>query len=139
MGDHTFNKSPLAKEDRHAVQSERLKMTYKVTKTDDVISTVTGDSLITFRKKFHFPNDMGKLKELPIPLHIGDEDLLKILKLSDIDDLHYEVHYLSRYIDKEHLFKVGLSTQAGRSHAQMLKKLVKVLKAVTQPLKAPSK
>ncbi|KAH0466588.1 hypothetical protein IEQ34_003826 [Dendrobium chrysotoxum] len=27
-------------------------------KTDDVISTITGDSLITFRKKFYFPNDM---------------------------------------------------------------------------------
>ncbi|KAH0448197.1 hypothetical protein IEQ34_021997 [Dendrobium chrysotoxum] len=65
-----------------------------------------------------------KLKELPIPLHIGAEDLLKILKLFDIDALHYEVRYLSRYIDEEHLFKVGLSTQAGRSHAQMLKKSI---------------
>ncbi|KAH0450563.1 hypothetical protein IEQ34_021255 [Dendrobium chrysotoxum] len=62
------------------------------------------------------------MRELPIPLHLGAEELLKILKFSDIDTLHYEVRYLSRYIDEEYLFKVGLSTQAGRSHAQMLKK-----------------
>ncbi|KAH0451048.1 hypothetical protein IEQ34_021740 [Dendrobium chrysotoxum] len=67
----------------------------------------------------------GKLKELLVPLHFGVEDLLKILKLPDIDTLHYEVHYLSRYIDEEYLFKVGLSTQAGRSHAQRLKKSAK--------------
>ncbi|KAH0456626.1 hypothetical protein IEQ34_014533 [Dendrobium chrysotoxum] len=82
---------------------------------------------------------LGKLKELPIFLHIGAEDLLKILKLSDIDALHYEVRYLSRYIDEEYLFKVGLSTQVGRSHAQMLKKSVKVSEVVTQPSKVPSK
>ncbi|KAH0449189.1 hypothetical protein IEQ34_022989 [Dendrobium chrysotoxum] len=80
-----------------------------------------------------------KLKELHSPLHIGAENLLKILKLSDIDAFYYEVRYLSRYIDEEHLFKVGLSTQAGRSHAQMLKKSVKVSEVVTQPSKVLSK
>ncbi|KAH0468086.1 hypothetical protein IEQ34_003119 [Dendrobium chrysotoxum] len=74
----------------------------------------------------------GKLKELPVPLHIGAEDLLRILNLPDLDALHYEVRYLSRYIDEEYLFKVGLSTQAGRSHAQMLKKSVRVLEVVPQ-------
>ncbi|KAH0458388.1 hypothetical protein IEQ34_013703 [Dendrobium chrysotoxum] len=74
----------------------------------------------------------GKLKELPIPLHIGAEDLLRILKLPDLDALHYEVRYLSRYIDEEYLFKVGLSTQPGRSHAQMLKKSVRVPEVVPQ-------
>ncbi|KAH0464699.1 hypothetical protein IEQ34_004802 [Dendrobium chrysotoxum] len=73
-----------------------------------------------------------KLKELPIPLHIGAEDLLRILKLPDLDALHYEVHYLSRYIDEEYLFKVGLSTQAGRSQTQMLKKSVRVPEVVSQ-------
>ncbi|KAH0452230.1 hypothetical protein IEQ34_019529 [Dendrobium chrysotoxum] len=34
---------------------------------------------------------MGKLKELPVPLHIGAEDLLRILKLPNLDALHYEV------------------------------------------------
>ncbi|KAH0466615.1 hypothetical protein IEQ34_003853 [Dendrobium chrysotoxum] len=80
----------------------------------------------------------GKLRELPISLHLGVEDLLKILKFSDIDTLHYEVRYLSRYIDEEYLFKVGLSTQAGRSHAQMLKS-VKVPEAAIQSSKIPPK
>ncbi|KAH0452458.1 hypothetical protein IEQ34_019757 [Dendrobium chrysotoxum] len=74
----------------------------------------------------------GKLKDLPAPLHIGAKDLLKILKLPDLDALHYEVRYLSRYIDEEHLFKVGLSTQGGRSSAQMLKRSVKVSEVVPQ-------
>ncbi|KAH0455739.1 hypothetical protein IEQ34_015771 [Dendrobium chrysotoxum] len=74
----------------------------------------------------------GKLKELPVPLHIGAEDLLRILKLPDLDALHYEVRYLSRYVDEEYLFKVGLSTQAGRSHAQMLKKSARVPEVVPQ-------
>ncbi|KAH0457801.1 hypothetical protein IEQ34_013116 [Dendrobium chrysotoxum] len=74
----------------------------------------------------------GKLKELHVPLHIGAEDLLRILKLLDLDALHYEVRYLSRYIDEEYLFNVGLSTQAGRSHAQMLKKSARVPEVVPQ-------
>ncbi|KAH0456954.1 hypothetical protein IEQ34_014861 [Dendrobium chrysotoxum] len=87
---------------------------------------------------FYVQNDWGlqekwrKLKELPIPLHIGAEDLLRILKLPDLDALHYEVRYLSRYIDEEYLFKVRLSTQAGRSHAQMLKKFARVPEVVPQ-------
>ncbi|KAH0461995.1 hypothetical protein IEQ34_009570 [Dendrobium chrysotoxum] len=65
---------------------------------------------------FYVQNDWGlqekwgKLKELPVPLHIGAEDLLRIFKLPNLDALHYEVRYLSRYIDEEYLFKVGLST-----------------------------
>ncbi|KAH0469985.1 hypothetical protein IEQ34_001543 [Dendrobium chrysotoxum] len=87
---------------------------------------------------FYVQNDWGlqekwgKLKELPVPLHIRAEDLLRILKLSDLDALHYEVRYLSRYVDEEYLFKVGLSTQAGRSHAQMLKKSARVPEVVPQ-------
>ncbi|KAH0465031.1 hypothetical protein IEQ34_005134 [Dendrobium chrysotoxum] len=87
---------------------------------------------------FYVQNDWGlqekwgKLKELPVPLHIGAEYLLRILKLPDLDALYYEVRYLSRYIDEEYLFKVGLSTQAGRSHAQMLKKSTRVPEVVPQ-------
>ncbi|KAH0464386.1 hypothetical protein IEQ34_007172 [Dendrobium chrysotoxum] len=87
---------------------------------------------------FYVQNDWGlqekwgKLKELPVPLHIGAEDLLRILKLPDLDALYYEVRYLSRYIDEEYLFKVGLSTQAGRSHAQILKKSARVPEVVPQ-------
>ncbi|KAH0460005.1 hypothetical protein IEQ34_010668 [Dendrobium chrysotoxum] len=231
MGDPASSKIPS--EDRPAQRSEVPKRTQKASKADDVISTVTEDSFISFRKKFHFPNDlvmkvpartdracfpppgyvtmyefslraglrfppsselidilticgvclsqfsyramsivmglivlfrdrgvvlsseclsrMGrlfsdaqgrisfrskwldirtrdpskgwisnffyvqndwglqekweKLKELPVPLHIGPEDLLRILKLPDLDALHYEVRYLSRYFDEEYLFK----------------------------------
>ncbi|KAH0457759.1 hypothetical protein IEQ34_013074 [Dendrobium chrysotoxum] len=232
MGDLASSKIPS--EDRPAQRSEVPKRAQKAPKADDVISTVTEDSFISFRKKFHFPNDLvmkvpartdracfpppgyvtsarglrfppsselidiltlcgvclsqfsyramsivmglivlfrdrgvvlfseclsrmgrlfsdahgrisfrskwldirtrdpskgwvsnffyvqndwglqekwGKLKELPVPLHIGVEDLLRILKLPDLDALHYEVRYLSRYVDEEYLFKVGLSTQ----------------------------
>ncbi|KAH0454665.1 hypothetical protein IEQ34_016589 [Dendrobium chrysotoxum] len=258
MGDPASSKIPL--EDRPAQRSEVSKRTQKAPKADDVISTVTEDYFISFRKKFHFLNDLvmkvpartdracfpppgyvtvyefslraglrfppsselidilticgvclsqfsyramsivmglivlfrdrgvvlsseclsrmgrlfsdaqgrisfrskwldirtrdpskgwisnffyvqndwglqekwGKLKELPVPLHIGAEDLLRILKLPDLDALHYEVRYLSRYVDEEYLFKVGLSTQAGRSHAQMLKKYARVLEVVPQ-------
>ncbi|KAH0450101.1 hypothetical protein IEQ34_020793 [Dendrobium chrysotoxum] len=247
MGDPASSKIPS--EDRPAQRSEVPKRTQKAPKTDDVISTVTEDSFISFRKNFHFPNDLvmkvpartdhacfpppryvtvyesslraglrfppsselidilticgvclsqffyramsivmglivlfrdrgvvlsseclsrmghlfsdaqgrpsgwtsaletprkvgsndwglqekwGKLKELPVPLHIGAEDLLRILKIPDLDALHYEVRYLSRYIDEEYLFKVGLSTQAGRSHAQMLKKSTRVPEVVPQ-------
>ncbi|KAH0449395.1 hypothetical protein IEQ34_020087 [Dendrobium chrysotoxum] len=258
MGDLASSKIPS--EDRPAQRSEVPKRTQKAPKADDVISTVTEDSFISFRKKFHFPNDLvmkvpartdracfpppgyvtvyefslraglrfspsselidiltlcgvclsqfsyramsivmglivlfrdrgvvlsseclsrmgrlfsdaqgrisfrskwldirtrdpskgwisnffyvqndwglqekwGKLKELPVPLHIGAEDLLTILKLPDLDALLYEVHYLSRYVDEEYLFKVGLSTQAGRSHAQMLKKSARVPEVVPQ-------
>ncbi|KAH0462003.1 hypothetical protein IEQ34_009578 [Dendrobium chrysotoxum] len=258
MGDPASSKIPS--EDRPAQRSEVPKRVQKAPKADDVISTVTEDSFISFRKKFHFPNDLvmkvpartdracfpppgyvtvyefslraglrfppsselidiltlcgvclsqfsyramsivmglivlfrdrgvvlsseclsrmgrlfsdaqgrvsfrskwldirtrdpskgwisnffyvqndwglqekwGKLKELPVPLHIGAEDLLRILKLPDLDALHYEVRYLSRYVDEEYLFKVGLSTQAGRSHAQMLKKSARVPEVVPQ-------
>ncbi|KAH0467012.1 hypothetical protein IEQ34_004250 [Dendrobium chrysotoxum] len=258
MGDPASSKIPS--EDCPAQRSEVPKRTQKAPKVDDVISTVTEDSFISFRKKFYFPNDLvmkvpartdracfpppgyvtvyefslraglrfppsselidilticgvclsqfsyramsivmglivlfrdrgvvlsseclsrmgrlfsdaqgrisfrskwldirtrdpskgwisnffyvqndwglqekwGKLKELPVPLHIGAEDLLRILKLPDLDALHYEVRYLSRYVDEEYLFKVGLSTQAGRSHAQMLKKSTRVPEVVPQ-------
>ncbi|KAH0450154.1 hypothetical protein IEQ34_020846 [Dendrobium chrysotoxum] len=226
MGDPASSKIPS--EDRPAQRSEVPKRTQKAPKADDVISTVTEDSFISFRKKFHFPNDLvmkvpartdracfpppgyvtvesglrfppsselidiltisgvclsqfsyramsivmglivlfrdcgvvlsseclsrmgrlfsdaqgrisfrskwldirtrdpskgwisnffyvqndwglqekwGKLKELSVPLHIGAEDLLRILKLPDLDALHYEVRYLSRYVDEEYLFK----------------------------------
>ncbi|KAH0436096.1 hypothetical protein IEQ34_026477 [Dendrobium chrysotoxum] len=231
MGDPASSKIPS--EDRPAQRSEVPKRAQKAPKADDVISTVTEDSFISFRKKFHFPNDLvmkvpartdracfpppgyvtvyefslraglrfppsselidiltlcgvclsqfsyramsivmglivlfrdrgvvlsseclsrmgrlfsdaqgrvsfrskwldihirdpskgwisnffyvqndwglqekwGKLKELHVPLHIGAEDLLRILKLPDLDALHYEVCYLSRYVDEEYLFK----------------------------------
>ncbi|KAH0451470.1 hypothetical protein IEQ34_018769 [Dendrobium chrysotoxum] len=248
VGDPTSSKIPS--EDRPTQRSEVPKRTQKAPKADDVISTVTEDSFISFRKKFHFPNDLvmkvpartdracfppldilraglrfppssepidiltlcgvclsqfsyramsivmglivlfrdrrvvlsseclsrmgglfndaqgrisfrskwldirtrdprkndwglqekwGKLKELPVPLHIGAEDLLRILKLPDLDALHYEVRYLSRYVNEEYLFKVGLSTLAGRSHAQMLKKSARVPEVAQATIKQQEK
>ncbi|KAH0448076.1 hypothetical protein IEQ34_021876 [Dendrobium chrysotoxum] len=74
-------------------------------------------------------------------LDIRTRDLSKVERVTSppshwsrrfVEDTHYEVRYLSRYIDEEYLFKVGLSTQAGRSHAQMLKKSVRVSELVPQ-------
>ncbi|KAH0449739.1 hypothetical protein IEQ34_020431 [Dendrobium chrysotoxum] len=101
MGDITSTKIPPAKGDRPVVQSKDLKKSQKVAKADDVVSIITGNSLIIFRKKFHFPNDL--------------------------------------ILDEEYSFNMGLSTQAGRLHAHMLKKPTKVLEAVIQPSKAPPK
>ncbi|KAL0916469.1 hypothetical protein M5K25_013988 [Dendrobium thyrsiflorum] len=70
----------------------------------------------------------GKLNDLPAPLHIREEDIMRILKVLDIEHLLYEVRYLGRYIEEEFLFKVGLSFHAGRSEAKMLKKSSKVPK-----------
>ncbi|KAH0471068.1 hypothetical protein IEQ34_000791 [Dendrobium chrysotoxum] len=75
----------------------------------------------------------GKLKDLSTSLHVTAEDLLKMLNLLDVDTLHYAVRYLSRYIDEEYLFKLGISTQAWRSHTHMRKKLTKDPKAVSSP------
>ncbi|KAH0452956.1 hypothetical protein IEQ34_017280 [Dendrobium chrysotoxum] len=66
------------------------------------------------RARLHFP---------PSP------ELINILTIYGVNlsQLSYRVMSIIIYIDEEHLFKVGLSTQAGKSHAQMLKKSVKVL------------
>ncbi|KAI0494376.1 hypothetical protein KFK09_024510 [Dendrobium nobile] len=58
MGDHASTKNHPAKEDHPVARSEGLKKTPKAPKTDDVISTITEDSFISFRKKIHFSNDL---------------------------------------------------------------------------------
>ncbi|KAH0453594.1 hypothetical protein IEQ34_017918 [Dendrobium chrysotoxum] len=63
----------------------------------------------------------GKMKDLPAPLHVQEEDIMRILKVSDIEHLLFEVRHMSRYTEEEFLFKVGLSFHAGRSDAKMLK------------------
>ncbi|KAH0465338.1 hypothetical protein IEQ34_005441 [Dendrobium chrysotoxum] len=175
MGDPTSTKNHSTKGDRFVARCEGVKKTYKAIKMDDVVSTVTGDALLAFRKKYYFPNDMvvkvparfppspelsdilticgvsvaqlsyramsiimglivlfrdrgavlspdclarmghligdtqGRIsfrsKWLDIRTRDLPKKLLKILKFSDIDTLHYEVRYLSRYIDEEYLFK----------------------------------
>ncbi|XP_028555986.1 uncharacterized protein LOC114580995 [Dendrobium catenatum] len=49
---------------------------------------------------------MGKLKDLPIPLHVGAEDILKILNLSDIGTLHREVKYLQEEYKRKYDGKI---------------------------------
>ncbi|KAH0451606.1 hypothetical protein IEQ34_018905 [Dendrobium chrysotoxum] len=68
----------------------------------------------------------GKMKDLPAPLHVQKEDIMRILKVLDIEHLLFEVRHISRYIEEEFLFKVGLSFHAGRSDAKMLKPTSKV-------------
>ncbi|KAH0434951.1 hypothetical protein IEQ34_026718 [Dendrobium chrysotoxum] len=67
-----------------------------------------------------------KLKELPSSLHVGEEDILRILNFPNKKSLQQELCYISRCVMEKYLFKVGLSIQAGRSNATQLKKSEKV-------------
>ncbi|KAL0914223.1 hypothetical protein M5K25_017736 [Dendrobium thyrsiflorum] len=69
----------------------------------------------------HLIEKWGKLKDLPAPLHVGEEDIMRILKVPDIEHLLYEVRYLSKYIEEEFLSKIGLSFHTWRSEVRMLK------------------
>ncbi|KAH0454108.1 hypothetical protein IEQ34_016032 [Dendrobium chrysotoxum] len=55
----------------------------------------------------------GKMMDLPAPLHVGEEDIMRLLRVPN-------------YIEEEFLFKVGLSFHPGRSDARMLKSTSKV-------------
>ncbi|KAH0470452.1 hypothetical protein IEQ34_000175 [Dendrobium chrysotoxum] len=75
------------------------------------------------------------MKDLPSPLHVEEEDIMRILKVPDIEHLLFEVRHMSRYIEEEFLFKVGLSFHAGRSDANILKPASKARAIITQLLK----
>ncbi|KAH0435382.1 hypothetical protein IEQ34_026620 [Dendrobium chrysotoxum] len=47
----------------------------------------------------------GKMKDLPSPLHVEEEYIMRILKVPDIEHLLFEVRHMSRYIEEEFLFK----------------------------------
>ncbi|KAH0470924.1 hypothetical protein IEQ34_000647 [Dendrobium chrysotoxum] len=47
----------------------------------------------------------GKMRDLPAPLHVGEEDIMRLLKVPDVEHLLYEVRYLNKYIEEEFLFK----------------------------------
>ncbi|KAH0455206.1 hypothetical protein IEQ34_015238 [Dendrobium chrysotoxum] len=68
----------------------------------------------------------GKMRNLLAPLHVGEEVMMRLLKVPDVEHLLYEVRYLNKYIEEEFLFKVGLSIHSGRSDARMLKPTSKV-------------
>ncbi|KAH0460225.1 hypothetical protein IEQ34_010888 [Dendrobium chrysotoxum] len=94
---------------------------------------------------FYVKNDWGliekwgRMKDLPIPLHVGEEDILRILNIPDVKHLLFEIRYLIKYIEEEFLFKVGLSIQAGKSEAKMLKKSSKVHEPPAPSSKVSSK
>ncbi|KAH0460427.1 hypothetical protein IEQ34_011090 [Dendrobium chrysotoxum] len=46
-----------------------------------------------------------KLKDLPIPLYIRVEDILRILNIPNIDNLHYDTCYMGKYVEEEYLLK----------------------------------
>ncbi|KAH0452621.1 hypothetical protein IEQ34_019920 [Dendrobium chrysotoxum] len=64
------------------------------------------------------------MKDLPAPLHVEVENITRILNIPDIKHLLYEVRYLNKYIEKEFLFRIGLSFYAGRSDASVEKIVV---------------
>ncbi|KAH0456651.1 hypothetical protein IEQ34_014558 [Dendrobium chrysotoxum] len=66
------------------------------------------------------------LEELPSFLNIGEKDILRILNFPDTESLQQKLCYISQCVAEECLFKVGLSSQAGRSHAIQLKKSEKI-------------
>ncbi|KAH0448147.1 hypothetical protein IEQ34_021947 [Dendrobium chrysotoxum] len=68
----------------------------------------------------------GKMRDLSALLHVREEDVMRLLKVPDVEHLLYKVCYLNKYIEEEFLFKVGLSFHAGRSDARMLKLTSKV-------------
>ncbi|KAH0461866.1 hypothetical protein IEQ34_009441 [Dendrobium chrysotoxum] len=47
------------------------------------------------------------MKDLLVPLHVGEEDILRILNIPDVEHLLFEVRYLTKYIEEEFLFKVA--------------------------------
>ncbi|KAH0459032.1 hypothetical protein IEQ34_011846 [Dendrobium chrysotoxum] len=84
------------------------------------------------------PEKWDKFKELPSSLHVGEGDILRILNCSDTKSLQQELRYISRCVTEECLFKVGLSIQAGRSHAIQLKKSEKTPEVKSNALKRPA-
>ncbi|KAH0461565.1 hypothetical protein IEQ34_009140 [Dendrobium chrysotoxum] len=233
MGDHHLLRDPMIKGDSHpAAQNDGERGSSKGAKSNDVVSTITGDSLIIFYKKIHLPIDLmakyatwaavspplklidisarcgvslaqflhkamsvtmgliaffrdrgavltlkyllwmgqfiidtegrdplkswahaffyvenglgiiekwGRMNDLHVPLYVGEDDILRILNISDVEHLLFEVRYLTKYIEEESLFKVGLLIQAGRSKAKMLKKSSKVHEPPAPSSKVPSK
>ncbi|PKU71962.1 hypothetical protein MA16_Dca007326 [Dendrobium catenatum] len=81
----------------------------------------------------------GRLRDLLVPLHVGEEDIKRFLKFPDIEHLLYDVRYMNKYTEEEFLFKVGMSVQAGRSDARMLKPTSKILERPARVPKAATK
>ncbi|KAH0453710.1 hypothetical protein IEQ34_018034 [Dendrobium chrysotoxum] len=52
----------------------------------------------------------GKMSDFPAPLHVGEEDIMRLLKAPDVEHLLYEVRYLNKYIEEKFLFKEAALT-----------------------------
>ncbi|KAH0458290.1 hypothetical protein IEQ34_013605 [Dendrobium chrysotoxum] len=96
------------------------------------------NSFFFVKNEWGLPEKWDKLKELPSSLHVGEGDILRILNFSNTESLQQELRYISRCVTEECLFKVGLSIQAGRSHAIQLKKSEKTLEVKSNALKRPA-
>ncbi|KAH0457698.1 hypothetical protein IEQ34_013013 [Dendrobium chrysotoxum] len=68
----------------------------------------------------------GKMRDLPAPLHVGEEKMMRLLKVPDVEHLLYEVRYLNKYIEEEFLFKDHV--QEARDHIYEVE-----VKALEQP------
>ncbi|KAH0464250.1 hypothetical protein IEQ34_007036 [Dendrobium chrysotoxum] len=69
------------------------------------ISTTCGVSISQFLYRvmsiiigLNLIEKLGKLKELTVPLHIGEEYILRAIKIPNVDNLIYEIRYLNKYI-----------------------------------------
>ncbi|KAI0523334.1 hypothetical protein KFK09_005729 [Dendrobium nobile] len=100
----------------------------RVTFRSKLLDVRTRDSSKNWVNAFFFvKNDWGliekwgKMRDLPSPLHVSEEDIIRILKVSDLEHLLFEVRHMSKYTEEEFLFKVGISFHTGRSDARKLK------------------
>ncbi|KAH0470661.1 hypothetical protein IEQ34_000384 [Dendrobium chrysotoxum] len=76
---------------------------------------------VTFRSKWLDLRTLGEDEGSASPSACLGRRHNKDPQSSDIEHLLFEVRHMSRYIEEEFLFKVGLSFHAGRSDAKMLK------------------
>ncbi|KAH0462945.1 hypothetical protein IEQ34_007527 [Dendrobium chrysotoxum] len=64
---------------------------------------------------FYVKNDWGliekwgRIKDLPVPLNVREEDILRILNIPEVKRLLFKVRYLTKYIEEEFLFKKSIS------------------------------
>ncbi|KAH0433412.1 hypothetical protein IEQ34_014916 [Dendrobium chrysotoxum] len=84
----------------------------RVTFRSKWLDLYTHDPLKNWANAFFFmKNDWvllekwGKMNDLSSPLHVEEEDIMRILKVPDIEHLLFEVRHMSRYIEEEFLFK----------------------------------
>ncbi|KAH0449871.1 hypothetical protein IEQ34_020563 [Dendrobium chrysotoxum] len=141
-GDHHPPRDSMTKE----IYALLPRMTGRVTFRSKWLDMRTRDTMKSWAHAFFYvKNDwgliekLGRMKDLPVPLHVEEEDILRILNIPDVKHLLFEVRYLTKYIEEEFLFKVGLSIQAGRLETKMLKKSSKVHEPPVPSSKVPSK